>query len=105
MPGYVVHQGATVQCKHQGLAQPIMPSQRVKVAGQFVVMQSSQYTVTGCALLSTPSPACVTANFIVVANRVRVQGQPVVLADSQSLATPSGMPLTVVQTQQRVKGQ
>jgi hypothetical protein len=104
MPGFLVHRGATVQCKHQGLAQPIMASLRVKVGGQAVVTMQSQYTISACALTGTPTPPCVTAMFIQAATRVKVQGQPVVLKDSQSMATPTGTPLTIVVTQQRVRG-
>jgi hypothetical protein len=106
MPGFVLHVGATVLCAHGGQAQPTVPNPRVMVGGQPVVTLSGPYTVAGCAL---PPPTagngpCVTAQWLVGAVRVLAGGQPVLLADSQALCTPTATPLTVVVTQPRVKG-
>ena len=106
MPGFLLHQGATVLCAHAGQAQPTAPNPRVKVGGQPVVTQPTVYTVAGCAL--PPPPAangpCVTAQFITGALRVMVGKMPVLLQDSQALCVPTGTPLTIVVTQVRVKG-
>lgn len=106
MPGYLLHQGATVLCSHGGQAQPTVPVPRVKVSGQPVVTQSAPFVVAGCTF--PPPPAangpCVTAQWITGAIRVKAMGQPVLLQDSQALCTPTGTPLIVASTQIRVKG-
>ena len=106
MPGFLLHQGATVLCSHGGQAQPIVVNPRVKVSGQPIVTQSSPYAVAGCSF--PPPPAangpCVTAQWILGATRVRAGGMPVLLQDSLALCAPTGTPLTIVLTQMRVKG-
>jgi hypothetical protein len=62
------------------------------------------YLVSGCALSTTTTPPCLTAQWTTAATRVLVGGQPVVLADSQAMCTPTGTPLQIVQTQTRVTG-
>lgn len=105
MPGFLLHQGAMVLCAHPpGQATPVVVNPRVKVSGQPIVMQTSVYTIAGCALASVPSPPCVTATWITAATRVRANNIPVLLQDSQSTCVPTGTPLTVVLTQMRVKG-
>jgi hypothetical protein len=106
MPGFLLHQGATVLCAHAGQAMPTVPNPRVKVGGQPIVTMPTVYTVAGCAL--PPPPAangpCVTAQFLTSATRVMASSQPVLLQDSQSICTPTGTPLMIVVTQFRVKG-
>jgi hypothetical protein len=104
MPGYLLHMGATVLCMHGGQAQPVMPYPRVKVGGQPVVTQSAPYTVAGCGLTGTPSPPCVTAQWVTAAVRVKAGSVPVLLQDSQSVCAPSGARLNVIVTQVRVRG-
>jgi uncharacterized Zn-binding protein involved in type VI secretion len=106
MPGYLLHMGATVLCAHGGQAQPTATNPRVKVGGQPIVTQSAPYTIAGCPFTVPPgSPMpCVTGQWITAATRVRASGQPVLLQDSQSICTPNGTPMMVVQTQVRVKG-
>jgi uncharacterized Zn-binding protein involved in type VI secretion len=106
MPGFLLHMGATVLCAHAGQAQPTTPNSRVKVGGQPIATMPTVYTVAGCTM---PPPSagngpCVTAQFLTAATRVMAGGQPVLLLDSQSICTPTGTPLSVVQTQVRVKG-
>ncbi len=103
MPGYLLHQGAVVQCVHGGQAQPLAPNPRVKLMGQAVVTQTAPYTVAGCGLAPN-APPCATAQWITAAFRVKVMGQPVLLQDSQSVCVPTGAPLNIVLTQIRVKG-
>ncbi|MCL6434017.1 MAG: hypothetical protein K6T90_07320 [Leptolyngbyaceae cyanobacterium HOT.MB2.61] len=106
MPGFLLHQGATVFCAHGGQAQltPLFP--RVKVMGQAVVLQILPSTIAGCT--NPPPPAsvgpCTVATWSTAATRVKVMGQPVLLRDSQSSCIPTGTPLTVAVTQTRVKG-
>jgi hypothetical protein len=104
MPGFLLHMGATVLCMHGGQAQPVLPFPRVRVGGQPVVTQSTPYIVAGCGLTGTPSPPCVTAQWVTAAVRVRAGSVPVLLQDSQSVCTASGGKLNVVVTQLRVRG-
>jgi len=105
MPGFMLHQGATVLCLHAGQAQPTVPNPRVKVSGQPVVVQSTLYTVAGCTL--PPPPAangpCVTAQWVTGAMRVRAGGVPVLIQASQAICAPTGTGLNIVATQTRVK--
>ncbi len=106
MPGFLLHQGATVLCTHAGQAQPTQPNPRVKVSGQPIVTQQAPYVVAGCAL--PPPPAangpCVTAQWVTAATRVQAGGIPVLLQDSQAICTPTGTPLNIVAPQTRVRG-
>jgi hypothetical protein len=104
MPGTVVHLGATVLCAHAGQATPVVVNPRVLVSGMPVATLTSPYVVAGCALTGTPSPPCVTAQWITGATRVLVAGAPVLLNLGQSVCAPSGTPLFVVTTQTRVTG-
>ena len=47
MPGFLLTAGASVQCAHAGIAQPILPAARVKVMGQPVVPQGP-YQIAAC---------------------------------------------------------
>ena len=101
MPGFIVHQGATVLCSHGGTAQPAMPSPRVTVSGQAAVTMPGTYTIAGCGLTGS-APPCATATFTTSATRVTSMGQPVLLQDSQSTCVPTGTPLMIAATQVRV---
>lgn len=104
MPGFLLHVGATVMCAHKpGLAQPTAPNARVKVLGQPIVGQTTQYVVAGCALTGTPNPPCATAQWMTGATRVKSLGIPVLLQDSQSVCAPTGTPLSCTVVQSRVK--
>jgi hypothetical protein len=105
MPGYLLHQGATVLCMHSGTAQPVMPDSRVKVSGQQIVTQTCQYFVSGCTLSGPPQPKpyCISAQWITAATRVTAGGMPVLLQDSQAVCTTTGTPLNILVTQMRVK--
>lgn len=104
MPGFLVHVGAQVLCSHGGQAQPGVSNPRVKVSGQPTVLQSSPYTVAGCAL--PPPPAangpCVTGQWLSGTVRVRSNGQPLVIQGGASICAPTGTPMQAVATQTRV---
>jgi Domain of unknown function (DUF4280) len=106
MPGYLLHQGATVLCSHAGQAQPTVVNPRVKVAGQPVVTMTSTYTISGCTMPSPPAGngPCVTAQWVRGATRVTSNGQPLLLVDSQAICAPTGAPLQITITQLRVTG-
>jgi hypothetical protein len=105
MPGFLLHMGASVMCSHGGQAMPIAPNPRVKVSSQPIVTQTTTYTVTGCPFTTPPPLPCVTAQWVTGAIRVKAGGLPVLLQDSQAITVPNGVPLIVVATQPRVKGQ
>ena len=70
MPAPILHLGATVLCTHAGQATPLAPFPRVLLSGQPAVTLTSPYAVAGCALSGTPSPPCVTGQWIMGAARV-----------------------------------
>jgi hypothetical protein len=104
MPGFILHQGATVLCSHAGQAQPTVVNPRVTVSGQPLVTQPTVYAIAGCTLPTPPAAngPCVTAQWLTAATRVTAMGMPVLLLDSQALCTPTGTPLVIVATQGRV---
>lgn len=107
MPGYLLHVGATILCAHGGQATATSPSPRVRVGGQPIVTQPSPHTVAGCPFTTpagNPLP-CVTAQWVTAATRVRSNGMPVLLQDSQAICTPNGTPVNILVTQVRVRGQ
>lgn len=106
MPGFLLHVGAMVQCVHGGMAQPTAPNPRVKVSGQPTVLQPMPYTVAGCVF--PPPPAangpCITAQWILGSLRLKSNGMPLLLQDSQAICAPTGTPLMISVVQPRVKG-
>jgi hypothetical protein len=106
MPGFLLHQGATVLCSHAGQAQPTMVNPRVLVSGMPTVTLPTPYVIAGCAF--PPPPAgngpCVTAQFLVGSVRILANGQPLLLFDSQALCVPTGTPTIIAVTQTRVVG-
>ncbi|MDQ6660005.1 MAG: hypothetical protein M3Z24_03450 [Chloroflexota bacterium] len=105
MPGYLLHVGAIVLCSHGGMAQPLIPYPRVTVSGQPVVLQTTPYAVAGCPYIVVLVPVpCVTATWLTGSLRVKANGLPLLLQDSQAITAPNGVPLDVVFAQIRVKG-
>lgn len=106
MPGYLLHQGATVICAHGGQAQPTAPIPRVKVMGQAIATQPAPHAIAGCSNPVPPANVgpCIIAQWVSAATRVKVMGQPVLLQDSLSIAIPTGTPLNILVTQTRVRG-
>lgn len=104
MPGFFVHLGATVQCIHAGMAQPVVTNPRVLVSGQPIATLASPYAVAGCTLSPGAGGPCVTAQWVTAATRVSAGGQPALLQDSQAVCAPTGSPLLVFVTQPRTSG-
>jgi hypothetical protein len=102
MSSPIVHYGAMVTCFHQGLAQPTVLSPRVQVSGQLVVTLATPYTVAGCALSTTSTPPCVSAQWVTGAARVLAGGNPVIIQTSQAVCAPTGQGLRVSNSQTRV---
>lgn len=106
MPGYLLHQGATVLCLHGGQAQATVPNPRVKVSSQQTVQQPNPWTIAGCPFNVSGSPVpCVTAQWVTAATRVKSNAQPLLLQDSQAVCAPNGTGVNIVTTQMRVKAQ
>lgn len=106
MPGYLLHQGATVLCLHGGSAQATAPNPHVKLGGQMSVQQPNPWSIAGCPFNVSGGPVpCVTAQWITAAVRVKSGGMPLLLQDSQAVCTPNGTGVNVVLTQVRVKAQ
>ena len=101
MPAPILHLGATVLCSHAGQATPVAPFPRVLVSGQPVATLTSPYVIAGCALTGTPTPPCVTANWVVGATRVVAGGAPVVTMTGTAVCVPTGTPLLPVVAQTR----
>jgi hypothetical protein len=103
MPGFILHEGATVMCAHGGSAEPTEVSTSVFVGGQPVTTQAAPYTIAGCSfnISGSPSP-CITAQWTVASTQVFVDGLPVLLLDSQATCIPNGTPLIISTTQTQV---
>jgi len=109
MPGYLLAVNSTLMCPHAGQFSTVTSNSKVKLDGQPAVTQQDTYTISGCPFLLANSPhPCVLAKWIVVATRVKIDGNFAVLKDSTALCqasdqAPQGPPNIVV-TQMKVKG-
>ena len=106
MPGFLLTVSSVVLCSHGGKAQPTAPNPRVTVMGQPTVLQSAPWVVAGCTFPPPPGAngPCVTAQFILASVRVKSNGMPLLLQDSQAICAPTGTPVMVVFAQPRVRG-
>jgi hypothetical protein len=102
MSGKLVTATDLVQCTHAGAAMPLQPNSRVLVGGAPTVLQTTQYTVAGCALSGSSGPFCATGTWLSGTARVTSNGQPLVIDTGQSTCVATGQPLRVVTAQQRV---
>ena len=102
MPAPILHLGATVLCAHAGQATPLAPFPRVTLSGQPLVTIASPYAVAGCALTGTPTPPCVTGQWLMGATRVLAGGVPVATLAGSSVCIPTGTPLLALMAQTRV---
>jgi hypothetical protein len=101
MPAPILHLGATVTCMHAGQATPLAPFPRVMLSGQPAVTLTSPYAIAACALTGTPSPPCVTAQWVLGATRVLAGGAPLLIMTGQAVCVASGTPLLPVAAQTR----
>ena len=102
MPGFLLHQGATVLCAHGGQAMPTAPNPRVLVSAQPTALLSIPWVVAGCPLAPPPLPPCVTGQWVLGTLRVTSNGQPLVVQSGQAVTIPNGTPLLPVAMQTRV---
>jgi len=102
MLGFLIQQGATVQCAHGGQAKPTMPSPAVSLSGVPAVTIAAPWTVTGCAGVPSSVPPCTTGQWTVGTTRVTSFGQALVIVGGTGATTPAGIPPLPVVTQTRV---
>ena len=87
MGAYVLQLGCTIQCPHGGLTNVVTSNSRVKVGGNFALLVTDTFTITGCPFVTpggNPHP-CVTIQWQNEAKKVKVTGKPVLLQSSIGL--------------------
>jgi len=104
MPGSLLDAAAVVICAHGGRATLLASDARVRFSGAPIATAPGSWAVAGCALPPQEGGPCLIGRFITAATRVTSGGQPVLLADSLAVATPTGAPLMVALAQNRVRG-
>lgn len=104
MPGPLLDAAAVAMCAHGGRAHPAAPSVRVRVNGAPIATSPGPWVVAGCPLPPEDGGPCLVAQFMTAATRITSGGQPVLLADSLAIATPTAAPLIVASAQNRVRG-
>ena len=109
MPGFILHQGAIVQCAHGGMVVPTVPNPRVTVMGMPIITAAWPWTVAGCPFPPPPvgNGPCLVAQWLPPSATMRVtsMGMPLLVQTSQAICTPTGTPVIVGQTQTRVTAQ
>jgi len=81
----------------------MVPSVRVMVVGMPITTIVAPYTVAGCAFVPPAGNGpCVTAQWMVGAERVTSMGEPVVIMTGEATCVPTGTPLLPVEAQTRV---
>lgn len=105
MPGFLLTTASQVACSHQGRATTGGVAARVKVGGSPAVFLSAPWSIAGCTF---PPPnagngPCVSGTFTTGAVRVTSMTQPLAIRAAPGQCVPTGVPLTVSQTQARVR--
>ena len=98
MPGFLLHQGATVICTHAGTALPTAVNLQVTVGGLPTIVLSNPYAIAGCALSATSTPPCTVGQWVTGATRVFSGGQPLVILSSQGVCPPGQLQILSTQT-------
>jgi hypothetical protein len=82
----ILQVGCVVQCPHGGVATPSPVNSRVRVGGAFALLANDSWVIAGCPVNVAGAPhPCVTIQWSGAAQRVKVGGQPVLLATSVGL--------------------
>lgn len=103
---YLLTKRASGRCAHGGSATPAAGNPRVKAGGAEVLTVATVFPVSGCPNVVGTSPfPCAVGLMPAAATRVRVMGQPVLLDSGRPMNVPTGVPTTLDNPQQRVKGQ
>lgn len=90
-----------VLCPHAAPAQVLGSQSRVLILGRPIALFSDNCTVAGCPMALTPNGSCQTLSWLQPAQRVRVNGVPVLLETSIPMGAGVG---TVTAGQNRVVG-
>jgi uncharacterized Zn-binding protein involved in type VI secretion len=107
MPGPFVDVTSELLCPHGGKVQIVSTNLRVTVGGASVATLGDTYTVSGCPFVTpagTPQP-CVSVAWTVGATRVKIMGQPALVASAVGLCQGNvPAPPSVVPAQTRAEG-
>lgn len=106
MSSFLLNSLSTVRCAHAGQVLPPIPNPRVKVGGLPIVTQGPPYTISGCTNLPGAGSVgpCILAQWVSASTRVKVMGRPVLLQNSTAVCIPTGLPVSILITQTRVRG-
>src|SRR5690242_6021174 len=105
MPGKFLHEKVELKCVHGSGTLSRQTDQRVTVSGQKLLVKPTCCTISDC---KNPPPnagtgPCTSALWANATTRVKANGQPVLLENSQATCVPMGMAF-IGPTQSRVKG-
>jgi uncharacterized Zn-binding protein involved in type VI secretion len=109
MPGPLYHLSNNTQCIHGGKVIDGPAGPRVFVNGDPVATTADLFTIAGCTFSTPAGPhPCVTVSWLSPALRIKINGLPALLQDSQGMTqaadlAPQGTPLVTV-NQPRVIG-
>jgi len=104
MPGFLLHDGATVQCAHGGRGKPIATNPKVSVSKQQTVFLSMQWSISGCANPPSAGGPCTMGTFTVGTTRVTSNSQPLAIFGGTGTCIPTGVPLLTISSQTKVTG-
>jgi hypothetical protein len=109
MSAFILQLGCTIQCPHGGLATAITTNTKMRVDGAFALLATDTFTIAGCPLNVSGAPhPCVTIQWVNEAQRVKVDGNPVLLQTSIGLCKAAdGLmqgPAVITGVQTRVRG-
>ncbi len=99
MAGLLLHAASHISCSHGGEARALTPNPRVLIEGQPTVLITTLYSITGCSETSGP---CLSGRWSTGTTRVFSNGQPLAFTSSGSICDPTGTPLSIAATQNRV---
>ena len=107
--GYILHVGSVIVCPHGGQVTISSSNTKVSVSGQKVATVQDTFTITGCAFILVNSPhPCSLIKWVSTSNRVKINGQPVILQDNTGLCQAADQMVQgsaiVSQMQMKVKG-
>jgi hypothetical protein len=102
MPGFLLHQGASVMCLHGGQATPPAPNPRVTLMGMPTATIAVPWVVAGCPGIPPTVPPCVTGQWVLGTLRVTSMGQPLVVQSGMAITAPGAATLMPVSMQSRV---
>lgn len=108
MAGHALTVSTTMQCPHGGQVQVVPSNARAK-ASALILTQADTFLIAGCAFVigTVPSP-CMTVQWVVADVRVKAGAATLSEGDTGLCMAATGAPqgpVSIVNTQQRVKTQ